>query len=321
MKRLRAKTSDIMAFLDKKGYHGCPNDALSGYLGSRLTALGGELFTNIDFEDVTGNGGTTTNVATVSRARSGNVATIIATGHGLASTNVVDIVSMGGTGYNATGVTVTVSDVNTFTYANTGSDEGTTADTNGRVRTNIFPGWSFTFDTTGWAVRATAIKHAGTYALAMKTLNAGDAVRAYQSPVIFKRGNLYRVTVWSKVDIVSASHYLKITDGTNLLGQQLLDVNYTQYSFDICPQQNSLGGIYFESSGVENQGKTVYIDDISIKEIINQGTISDRLSGVSYSEVGTLGDKILGHLKTQLGVAASDSRDAARQFFNTNNDL
>jgi len=74
-------------------------------------------------------------VATSTRARNGsNVATIVTgAAHGLASNDYIDIQGVGGTGYNATRVQVTVSDTTTFTYSNTGGSETTTADTGGAV--------------------------------------------------------------------------------------------------------------------------------------------------------------------------------------------
>lgn len=74
------------------------------------------------------------NIATASRARSANVATIVTgAAHKLVSGRLVDVSGLGGTGYNATGVTVTVVNTTTFTYPNTGGDETTTADTGGTV--------------------------------------------------------------------------------------------------------------------------------------------------------------------------------------------
>jgi hypothetical protein len=81
-------------------------------------------------------------LVTVSRARSGsNVATIIVNeAHGLITGDTVTITGLGGTGYNAADVSVTVTNSTTFTYANTGSSEGTAADTGGRVAaTMVFP--------------------------------------------------------------------------------------------------------------------------------------------------------------------------------------
>jgi hypothetical protein len=73
-------------------------------------------------------------VATSSRARSSNVATLVTgSDHGLTTGDYIDIVGLGGTGYNASRVQVTVTNTTTFTYSNTGSDEGTTSDTAGVV--------------------------------------------------------------------------------------------------------------------------------------------------------------------------------------------
>lgn len=71
---------------------------------------------------------------TASRARASNVATIVTSAaHGLFTGATVDISGLSGTGYNQTGVTITVVNSTTFTFANTGSNESTTADTGGTV--------------------------------------------------------------------------------------------------------------------------------------------------------------------------------------------
>lgn len=70
-------------------------------------------------------------VATVHRARSSNVATLGVNGHGLIVGNTVEVTGLGGTGYNGTWTVASVPDANHFTYANTGTDEGETADTGG----------------------------------------------------------------------------------------------------------------------------------------------------------------------------------------------
>lgn len=74
---------------------------------------------------------------TASRARSANVATIVfATNHGLSNGNKVNIRNVGGTGYNADQVTVTVVNATTITYSNTGGNETTAADTGGQADRN-----------------------------------------------------------------------------------------------------------------------------------------------------------------------------------------
>lgn len=70
------------------------------------------------------------------RARSSNVATIVTdAAHGLTTGNLVTVFDCAGTGYDAEDVAVTVVNTTTFTYANTGSNETTTAETAGRVET------------------------------------------------------------------------------------------------------------------------------------------------------------------------------------------
>jgi len=77
-------------------------------------------------------------ITTVSRARASNIATIIVdSAHSLITGDTVTISGLGGTGYNDTDVTVTVTNSVTFTYANTGSNEGTTGDTAGLVFFNF----------------------------------------------------------------------------------------------------------------------------------------------------------------------------------------
>ena len=69
-----------------------------------------------------------------SRSRSSNVATINTTyDHGYETGDTVQITNMDSSGYDDTSATITVVDADTFTYANTGSDEANTAETGGVV--------------------------------------------------------------------------------------------------------------------------------------------------------------------------------------------
>lgn len=79
----------------------------------------------------TNTGGNEGGAPSSTRARSSNVATLV-TGlpHGFSTGQHANIQGVGG-GYDAFGVTVTVVDAQTFTYANTGGNEGTTAATAG----------------------------------------------------------------------------------------------------------------------------------------------------------------------------------------------
>jgi hypothetical protein len=88
-------------------------------------------------------------VATASFARTSNVATVVTgSAHGLSTSDVVTIIGATDTSFNATGVTVTVSDSTTFTYSNTESNVGTTADTGA----TIIPDEGSTADTAGSVV-------------------------------------------------------------------------------------------------------------------------------------------------------------------------
>lgn len=71
----------------------------------------------------------------VHRARTTNVATIgTAEAHGLAVGNEVIISDLGGLGYNGTWTVASVPDSTHFTYANTGTNETETADTEGTIK-------------------------------------------------------------------------------------------------------------------------------------------------------------------------------------------
>src|SRR3989344_327060 len=73
-------------------------------------------------------------VATTNRARTSNVATLTTgAAHGFKVGDTLTMAGIGGTGYNATAVGATVPTTTTFTYANTGDNEGSTADTGGSI--------------------------------------------------------------------------------------------------------------------------------------------------------------------------------------------
>jgi hypothetical protein len=100
-------------------------------------------FTNDDAGDNAGNDFGTSGAiiprsnldyATVSRERTSDFATIVTDGnHGLSVGDVVELEGVGGAGYNGIFVVTTINSSTSFSYANTGSDEGNTADTGGIV--------------------------------------------------------------------------------------------------------------------------------------------------------------------------------------------
>jgi len=72
--------------------------------------------------------------ATTNRVRAANVTTITtAVAHGLQVGDLVEVEDVGGTGYNGVFVVASTPLSTTFTYANTGDAEGSTADTGGTV--------------------------------------------------------------------------------------------------------------------------------------------------------------------------------------------
>jgi hypothetical protein len=74
------------------------------------------------------------NVTTTNRARATNVATITTnTAHGLNVGDTIVVSGLGGSSYNGTWVVTVVGSTTTFSYANPGTTEGTTADTGGTV--------------------------------------------------------------------------------------------------------------------------------------------------------------------------------------------
>lgn len=76
-----------------------------------------------------------TDIATATRSRTSNVATITTgSAHGLSSGYAVNVTGMTDTSFNAYNVTITVVNSTTFTYASTGSNVSSGADTGGKVR-------------------------------------------------------------------------------------------------------------------------------------------------------------------------------------------
>jgi len=73
-------------------------------------------------------------VATTYRARATNVATLTTgVAHGFKVGDTLTMTGIGGTGYNVTATVASVPSTTTFTYANTGDPEGSTADTGGSI--------------------------------------------------------------------------------------------------------------------------------------------------------------------------------------------
>ncbi len=77
-----------------------------------------------------------TELDTISVSRSGNVATVFTSlNHGLSNNDLVTISGLTNSGYNtSSAVPVTVTGTSSFTYSNSGTNQGTTSDTTGLVK-------------------------------------------------------------------------------------------------------------------------------------------------------------------------------------------
>jgi hypothetical protein len=98
------------------------NDDAGDNLGNDFATSGATIpRSNLDYE-------------TATRERTSNVATLTtSSNHGLSEGDVVEVSSVGGTGYNGVYVVTVINSVTSFSYDNIGSDEGNTADTGGII--------------------------------------------------------------------------------------------------------------------------------------------------------------------------------------------
>jgi hypothetical protein len=145
-------------------------------LPAASTGASGDFFTSTGAYPhyVLGPRAATSTLTITNRARTGGISLITTSGaHGLAAGEVVDVDTSGGTGYDANGVIViSAPTTTTFTYANAGTDEGSTSDsgavskgwgapftaarrpvflTNG---SSMLPGWSYTATQSSGALQA-----------------------------------------------------------------------------------------------------------------------------------------------------------------------
>lgn len=218
---------------------------------------------NGGFETAGTNGGTKTNVSSVSRARSTNVATIVATEHGLATGNVVTVASMGGTGYNGTGLAVTVSDADTFTYACVGDDEETTPDTAGRVRTDVFANWAEGISGASIVARETAAPFEGSSALRLDVDAANSAVNVQQSVLV--PGKRYRLTATCKVSSTAEVPIIGYYDGAYHVVFCVPTTEYAQYSVEFTARGTDLQVNRYSYSGAAS--KSLFVDNVVLTRI------------------------------------------------------
>lgn len=119
-------------------------------------------------------------LTTATRARASNVATLtFATPHGLSTGDVVSVATVGGSDYNTTKATVTVTSTLAFTYPDIGANEGSTADVAGRVTK---------FDAAGDLVQFTT---SGTFPLGITQ----DTVYRAEAPMSADSFSLYSTAI------------------------------------------------------------------------------------------------------------------------------
>lgn len=255
-------------------------------------SLGSELLSNVGFEDSGTNGGLISGTKTSMRSRTSNVAAIVTgTPHGLVSTNVVTIAGMTDTTFNATGVAVTRIDDTTFTYANTGSDVGSGADTGGTITTDVFGSWAEE-SSDGYITKNSASPHGGTYD-AKLTAGAAALTRIYQY-FTTTASTRYKLTFWTKGDGTNAGVYY-VYDATNsaylvLPGTTgVTSGTYTQVTKYFTTAAGGISTIiYLRCPAVD--GGIAYFDDISIKKVTSDdvfGSWTETITGSSTLTANT----------------------------------
>jgi len=238
---------------------------------------------------------------TSSRARTSNVATIVtAAAHGLSSGNKVNVSGLGGTGYNANQVTVTVVNSTTFTYPNTGGNETTTGDTGGTIdRNGVYASngagawtWIASTDTATLATQIAAIEAQIAADFTTQTIGStsaasgstGLAVRTYLIPIASTVDgylDAMRVAVTTAqigqivvatlngdgtFDLVSA-HAVNLAAGVNnipLLGQGIAVAAGKYVGLYL-----STAGVYYDASGGPGAWSTIGVPGTSTAKTIN----------------------------------------------------
>ena len=219
-----------------------------------------ELLGNTGFETAGTNGGITWGVPVATRARASNVATLTTSiPHGLVNGNVVYITAMTEAGYNASGVVVTRVDDTTFTYANTGSDEGATADTTGRVGTSVFGSWALFTGTSGSTInRETTVKDAGSNSCRLD-IDAANGT-ATVSQTVLTVGNRYTASVKARSSAASGKTFYYGDNTASWATPEPNDSAFTAYGGTY-----TAGGTSFLMKQQSAASASIYLDTISVK--------------------------------------------------------
>lgn len=223
-------------------------------------------------------GGEKTNVSTVSRARTSNVATMVATAHGLKNGDIVSITGMTDTSFNGTNKVVTVVDVDTFTYASTGSDAGSAADTGGRIATDVFSSWEEVTAGASMIVAGTASPYAGTYNVRLD-IDASTSTAGVRQTVIIA-GKRYSYTLYAK----GTDNTVAIAAGDNTDATQqtthTLTSSYALYSGSFIATQT----LFLIKRNVA-VSKSIFIDNITLTSLgpTSDAGIASGLSANGYN--------------------------------------
>lgn len=205
-------------------------------------------------------GGEKFNVSTVSRSRTSNVATMVATSHGLKNNDVVTITGMTDTSFNGANKVVTVVDLNTITYPSTGSDVVSGADTGGRIATDVFSSWNKTTGGTSMVVAGTSEPYDGIYSLRMNIDASNSQIRMSQQPMII--GKTYEFSYYAKSS--SGTPSLTIYCGSGASKTQGITTTYTKYTYSLLCSGSTLFGIY---SGASCNSLTIDIDQVTLTSL------------------------------------------------------
>ncbi|MFA5379329.1 MAG: hypothetical protein WC455_26470 [Dehalococcoidia bacterium] len=248
---------------------------------------GTELLTNTGFETAGTNGGTISGTLTATVARdASNVATInTATSHGLSNGNKVNIYLCTDTTFNATGVTVTVTDADTFTYANSGSETAETPDVGGIVETDVFSGWGETTRSgetiMGSLTADTTDVHSGSKSVKITSYSSSNAY--VNQAVVASASTTYHIEFWTHGNGGTASGRYSALGYNGSTWETLLAItstgvngtNWTKVAFDVTTASNHSQ----IRLSLYSTGDVVWFDDVSLKQIttaaINNGGFED----------------------------------------------
>jgi hypothetical protein len=229
---------------------------------------GTELLANPDFETTPATGGGSTGNYSTTVARTTNVATVVfATPHLLANNDVVTLTAFTDTTFNGTNKVVTVVNSTTITYASTGTNKATTADTTGRLSTDVFSSWS-EVNGNGQVFLDTSAPQTGSNCVGIIT-GASSSSSIYQQPTVVPYRQ-YTATFYAKGDGTYAGRYeiYDVTNAVSITGVITTGVtanSWTQVTKTVIAPAGCVSiRLRFYSSATT--GVTVYFDNATLQQ-------------------------------------------------------